>query len=150
MRRKIREQSLGEMFFCDNAVYHADGVAVLSGESTESCQYYAFFMGVATPGEDPLLWETLVRDFGPSRKKSNRFEKVHFSNAFIGNYLRCELLMRENHRQELERDIRGYFVYMAEKTGTLWENDTVCASCNHGFASHVLVWLRYLGYLNEN
>jgi alpha-L-rhamnosidase len=26
---------------------------------------------------------------------------------------------------------------MAERTGTLWENMTPHASCNHGFASHV-------------
>ena len=30
---------------------------------------------------------------------------------------------------------------MAQKTGTLWENDGDYASCNHGFASHVAVWL---------
>jgi alpha-L-rhamnosidase len=30
---------------------------------------------------------------------------------------------------------------MAERTGTLWENVDVSASCNHGFASHVIYWL---------
>ncbi len=29
---------------------------------------------------------------------------------------------------------------MAERTGTLWENDTPHASCNHGFASHAAVF----------
>ena len=44
-------------------------------------------------------------------------------------------------------DIRGFFLPMAEKTGTLWENMTPTASCNHGFASHVLVWLDRAGYV---
>ena len=33
----------------------------------------------------------------------------------------------------------GYFHYMARKTGTLWENVTDHASCNHGFASYAAV-----------
>jgi alpha-L-rhamnosidase len=39
-------------------------------------------------------------------------------------------------------EIRGYFLYMADKTGTLWEHDSDFASCNHGFASYVAVLLR--------
>ena len=30
-----------------------------------------------------------------------------------------------------------FYLYMAEQTGTLWENVGASASCNHGFASHV-------------
>lgn len=45
--------------------------------------------------------------------------------------------------------LRGYFDYMAIQTDTLWEHDSVQASCNHGFASHVLVWLDRLGYLKK-
>lgn len=33
---------------------------------------------------------------------------------------------------------------MAEKTGTLWENISDTAGCNHGFASYVLYWLEQL------
>src|SRR5690606_28197746 len=32
-------------------------------------------------------------------------------------------------------------LYMAEQTGTLWENVTSHAGCNHGVASHVVHWL---------
>ena len=39
------------------------------------------------------------------------------------------------------KDIEGFFGYMEEKTGTLWENDGDYASCNHGFSSHVVCWL---------
>ena len=63
------------------------------------------------------------------------------ANAFIGNYLRIELLYREGLYQDVVDNIRGYFAKMADLTGTLWENDTPYASCNHGFASHVIYWL---------
>ncbi len=140
LAEKIRNQSYTGEWFCDNAVY-VDGEARLSGECTESCQYYAFFTGVAKKELYPKLWDTLVHDFGPERKKNNKHPKIYFANAFIGNYLRLELLFREGLYDELLQNVRGYFDYMAQKTGTLWENDGDYASCNHGFASHVAVWL---------
>jgi alpha-L-rhamnosidase len=36
---------------------------------------------------------------------------------------------------------------MADKTGTLWEHADTYASCNHGFASHILVWMEQAGYI---
>ena len=146
LRGVIRNRSRCGLFFSDNSVYE-NGVAILSGECTESCQYYAFFTGVATPREDAELWRCLVESFGPKRDTATCYPEIAPSNAFIGNYLRCELLMRYEMREKLTENIGSYFLYMAERTGTLWENDTTSASCNHGFASHVLVWLDYLGYL---
>jgi len=147
LRLKIREQSKIGLFFCDNAVYNAEGTAVLSGILTETCQYYAFYMGIANREEDALLWNTMVDSFGPERKLKNRYPDVHFSNAFIGNYLRLDLLAKAGLYERLEENIRGYFNVMAQRTDTLWENDSTVASCNHGFASHVLIWLDQLGYL---
>ena len=37
----------------------------------------------------------------------------------------------------------AYQLYMADRTGTLWENDGAYASCNHGFASHGGVHVLY-------
>ena len=90
----------------------------------------------------PELWETLVNDFGPERKQNNKYPEIFFANAFIGNYLRLELLYKEGLYGKGIENVRGYFDYIAKKTGTLWENDGDYASCNHGFASHVAVWLR--------
>ena len=137
----IRNYSFMGDFFCDNAVYDASGEPVLSGKCTESCQYYAFFTDIATPELYPELWDTLVNDFGPERKETRKWERIPFSNAFIGNYLRLELLYRYGLYDKVTENIRGYFEMMADRTGTLWENDTPCASCNHGFASHVIYWL---------
>ena len=141
LKETIRKQSFMGDFFCDNAVYGEDGTAKLSGEATESCQYYAFFTGTATPETYPELWNTLVSDFGPDRKNDNKYPKVAFANSFIGNYLRLELLFRRGEHERVLENIRGYFKYMADKTGTLWEHSGDYASCNHGFASHVVCWL---------
>ncbi len=149
LRKTIRCQSLMDLFFCDNAVYGENGVAVLSGEATETCQYYAFFTGVATPAEDAELWNTMLSDFGPDRDMNGKWKDIGKSNAFIGNYLRLELLASAGKFSELEKNIREFFYGMAERTGTLWEHDDIRASCDHGFASHVLIWLDMLGYLKS-
>lgn len=148
LKEVIRTASRLGTFFCDNAVTR-DGKATLSGECTETCQYYAFFTGVADPVTDKELWETMVTAFGAKRKETGAYPEIHFSNAFIGNYLRCELLLKNGLTEQLDADIRGYFLGMANRTGTLWEHDSTYASCNHGFASHVLVWLDALGYLAD-
>ena len=69
------------------------------------------------------------------------FPNIHFANAFIGNYLRLDLLARAGLASQILRETKGYFKYMADRTGTLWENDTTCASCNHGFASYAALLL---------
>ena len=149
LRDTINEMSMTESgFYCDNA-WRRDGKLVLSGERTESCQYYAFFTGVATPESHPWLWETLVHDFGYARAEKGLYPEIWPANAFIGNYLRLDLLNRFGFKTELYDNIKGYFAYMAERTGTLWELVASQASCNHGFASHVLYWMDSLGLLKH-
>ncbi len=130
----------GSVFFCDNAV-RKNGHLVLSGSCTEVCQYYAFYFGAATPEANGALMRILMKDFGPQRKETKLWPEIYFANAFIGNYLRLDLLQRWGMKERLLEEIKGYFAFMAERTGTLWENDTPTASCNHGFASHVICWL---------
>ena len=140
LRELIRVRSFNGRFFTDNEVYQ-NGVPVSSGEITETCQYYAFFTDVATPETYPELWNTLLRDFGPDRAQRGLWPDIWPANAFIGNFLRLDLLLRYAQYAQLERESAGYFLYMAEKTGTLWENVTEHASCNHGFASYAAVLL---------
>ena len=145
LRKTIAEMSMTESgFFCDNA-YRRDGGLVLSGERTEACQYYAFFCDIATPESHPWLWNTLVNDFGPDRVQKGVYPEIWVANAFIGNYLRLDLLDRYGCHEALYENIKGYFTYMADRTGTLWELTADHASCNHGFASHVLYWMEHLG-----
>ncbi len=147
LRKTILDLSMTESgFFCDNA-YRRDGKLVLSGERTESCQYYAFFCDIATPESHPWLWNTLIHDFGYDRAERGLYPEIYPANAFIGNYLRLDLLDRYGLHDALFDNIKGYFTYMADTTGTLWEHAGSYASCNHGFASHVIYWMDKLGLL---
>ena len=159
LKKTINEKSFTENgFYCDNAVYGEDGVARLSGKCTETCQYYAFFCGIATPEEKPELWQRMLNDFGPERIVPNKWpdftpeakwKEIYPSNAFIGNYLRLELLYLYGEHEKLIQNIKGFFTKMADLTGTLWENDSTTASCNHGFASHVVYWMDGMGMISE-
>ncbi len=138
IRDAIRKQAFDGTFFLDNAMRGADGKLAVTRNHTEVCQYYAFYFEVATPKTYSGLWETLRDKFGPGRKKSNPFPDVGMANSFIGNMLRMELLSREGLSQQILDESRDYLLYMADRTGTLWENVSDEASCNHGFASHVV------------
>ncbi len=141
LKQLIRERSFNGEFFTDNAVY-VHGKAVSTGEVTEVCQYYAFFTGVATPQLYPALWETLVQHFGPQRAETGAYPAVYPANAFIGNYLRLMLLEDDGRYAQMLSEIKEYFYYMAERTGTLWEHISTRASCIHGFASYVVHFIR--------
>lgn len=142
----VNEMSYIGPFYCDNAV-RVNGKLTLSGKCTESCQNYAFFCGTATPESRPELFRILIEDFGPQRSKTGKWPEVYPANAFIGNYIRLEFLSQLNEREKLLENIRGFFLPMAQRTGTLWENNDVTGSLCHGFASHVLIWLDKLGYV---
>ena len=128
----IRERSYDGTWFRDN-VKHPD--------VTETCQYYAFFHGVATPKTHPELWKRLTEEFGPERKAKGLYKTVWPSNAFIGSLMRLIVLKRKGCDALVSREIRGYYLKMAEATGTLWEHDSPKASCNHGFASYLAILL---------
>lgn len=139
LRRIIRKRSFNGEFFRDNEVY-IDGELVATDNFTETCQYYAFFTGVASPELFPKLWDILKNSFGPHRIKDGIYPGIYTSNAFIGNLLRLELLGQYGEYEQLQDEIKGYYLYMAETTGTLWENADItsgCNSCNHGFASYI-------------
>lgn len=135
LKQTILHRSFNGEFFVDNEVYR-DGVPVSTGETSETCQYHAFFFGVATPESHPALWETLTTAFGPHRAQTGAYPKVYPSNAFTGNILRLDVLLRYGLYDQCRREVVGYYSDMARITGTLWENMTATASCNHGFAAY--------------
>lgn len=138
IREVIRQQSFSDEFFVDNALRDQQGKLVVTENTSEVCQYYAFYFDIAKPDSHPELWHKLVNSFGPERSVSQAYSDVHPANSFVGNYLRLELLSRYNLQSQLLEESIGFFDYMAERTGTLWENISPYASCNHGFASHVV------------
>ncbi len=135
MKDIIRKQSYNGKFFEDNAV-RVDGKLTATGHTTETCQYYAFYLDVATVDEYPELFATLCDKFGPNRDVEHTYPAVYPSNAFIGNYLRLEILLRQGFKEKVLSESVDYFYKMAKTTGTLWEHDRIFASLNHGFASY--------------
>lgn len=140
-RESIRQQSWTGSWFCDNACFEPNGSLKTTGFCTETCQYYAYYFKTVTPEAQSGLWNVLLKEFGPNRRLTHKYAEIWPSNAFIGNYLRLELLSRTGQIRQLLDEMKGYFLYMAERTGTLWEHNGTQASCDHGFASHVVVAL---------
>ena len=138
IRDSIRSQSFNGTFFVDNAIRDKNGQLQPTNNITEVCQYYAFYFNVANIDSHPALWQKLSKDFGPQRKDNNLYPNVYFANSFIGNYLRLELLSQYQLQSQLLKESIDYFDYMAKRTGTLWENQSAHASCNHGFAAHIV------------
>jgi len=143
LRRRIREYGYNGRFFVDNSI-RKDGKLVQTNNTTEVCQYYAFFFRIADKALYPDLTKIVTEGFGPHRKKNNAYPDVPFANAFIGNYMRMMILMEMGAYTQVLDEIRSYFGFMAEATGSLWEHDSPRASCCHGFASYVALWLMEL------
>jgi len=137
VKQAILEQSFNGDFFVDNAVQNENGELVVTENTTEVCQYYAFFFNIATPETHSDLWKKLTTEFGPNRDDTKTYPNVFRANAFIGNYLRMDILSRYGLQSQLLNEVQDYFYSMAEITGTLWENMSAHASCNHGFASYL-------------
>lgn len=137
MRDTIHQQSFNGEFFVDNAVRQADGALVVTTHRSETCQYYAFFLGTATPASHPSLYNCLLTQFGPRRDVGKIWPEVHPANAFIGVMLRLEILSRNGEAKRMLEESVDYWLSMAEQTGTLWEHLQPSASCSHGFTSHV-------------
>lgn len=140
VRSVVRRQSFDGEFFVDNAVRKGSELAPTRNR-TEVCQYFAFYFDVASSQTHPKLWQVLREKFGPQRKETGLFPEIHPANAFVGNMLRLELLSRYGLNRQILDESLSYLLYMADRTGTLWENVDPSASLNHGFASHAAVTL---------
>ena len=136
MKETIIRQSFNGEFFEDNRIRRA-GKLERTRRISETCQYYAFFFDIGSKERFPRLYNTLFECFGAHRDCALVYPQVYKSNAFIGNFLRLELIRRDGRLKDLLDESIEYFEYMAKRTGTLWEHDAPTASCNHGFASYV-------------
>lgn len=139
IREIIRKQSFNGEFFIDNAV-RMNGKLESTINTTETCQYYAFYFEVATRKTHGKLFDLLVEKFGPARDSKKVYPTVYPSNTFMGDYMRLDILSKENYHQLVLSEAVDYFYKMAVRTGTLWEHDRVTtstASLDHGFASYV-------------
>ena len=105
--RKVREQSYNGTFFEDNRI-RVNDILKQTGNITETCQYYAFFTGVATKKEYPELYERMLHSFGPKRDVHKVYPNVYPSNAFIGNYLRLLYFYGQGEKMQF----RSFFCFL--------------------------------------
>lgn len=128
-------------FFVDNLIRNEKGDIIPTENYTETCQYYMFFFKCADKHTHKELFDKMLNEYGKSDSSASGGNPVKKqltpSNMIYGVYMRLELLMREQKRVELLNECVRYFYDMTQKTGTLWENNTASASCDHGFASYV-------------
>lgn len=136
LRKTIIEQSFDGTWFIDNAL-RENGELKLTENRTEVCQYYAFFCGVVTPESHGDLWRKLRDEFRPGRVERDVYPHIHPTNQLPGVVLRLELLSRFGHPKQVADEAIASHLYMARRTGTLWEHTRPNASCNHGFSSHI-------------
>ncbi len=134
LRKKILDLSFDGEWFHDNAV-RRDGVLQRSGNISEIGQYYADFCGVPTPGAEKFeRWKSrLLEEKIP--------EKMVPAAMFIGLVLRFRSLLLGGRAGRFRKECVERLLPMARKTGTLWEKEDPSASCCHGFASVVAVYL---------
>lgn len=120
----------------------SDEICALSrtDDNTEAAaELYDF--GRADKTKYPVLYSEMIGKFGPSRDTEKIYPRVYPSNAFIGDYLRLELLMSEKRYDDVIKDCKNYFLGMVRTTGTLWEHNSPSASLDHGFASVVAEYI---------
>lgn len=131
----IRASSFDGLWFCDQAP-RSGGTLTRGSEATEVCQYYAFFFRIADEHTHPRLYHRMLEEFSPASRAAGLHPQIAPANAFIGNYLRLELLSRAGLSRQILEEVKTFFTPMAALTGTLWEHMGPYASCDHGFASH--------------
>ena len=134
LRQTIAEMSYNGEFFVDNAV-RKNGKLIRTTNISEVCQYYAVRFGIADFGNPryDALRHVILNVFGPGRE--DELNHIIKSNAFIGVYLRLEVLLMMGEYEILCDNIKRYFGPMSESTGTLWEYLQLNGSHDHGFAS---------------
>lgn len=142
IREAVKRLAYDGEFFVDNLVRDETGALVRTGYLTEVCQYYAFWFKCATKEEYPELFEELMKRLGPAREEGF-LPEMEKPNVMYGLYMRLDLLMREGERKKVLKECFDIFGKMAQRTGTLWENNNISASCDHGFASYAARWLVY-------
>lgn len=140
IRQAIKILAFDGKFFVDNLIRHECNL-VKTAHYTEVCQYYLFWTRAISSEEYPELYNILMQELGPYRTK--KYSSIAPPNMMYGIYMRLDLLMRDKEQVELLKECKLYFLNMANKTGTLWENNLPSASCNHGFASYLIKWLVY-------
>ncbi len=155
IKDSILEHAWNNRYFVDQST-RADNKLQQSAICSETCQYHAFYFGIATIETHPELWEYLCDNWGPLRgihtvfsNTSNQYELIYEegitpksddkdlvpAELLFGLMLRFELLIKYGEMGNAIAEIKHVFGNMAKITGSLWEHNSSRSSLNHGFAS---------------
>ena len=140
IKEQVNRLSFNGTFYEDHAL-RENGQLVLKGHITETCQYYAFYFGVADKESRTDLYNILFYDFLDEEKRNGLYGYVAPSNMFIGDVLRLDYLHKNGENKKAVEECIDLFGRMAEKTGTLWEYEGAVQSCCHAFAAVCVCWL---------
>ena len=129
--------------FLSDSLQPAEGGTLSRGRLTsEAAQYYAAWLGLASPGEHPALFKALFEQHGPCPERLVDDPKVLRSDHFAAMPVRFEVLAAHGEHQRLLREVRYLYSRMIDEgPGTLWEGMADTGSVCQGFAAHAGVWL---------
>lgn len=136
IKKTIIQKSFDGKYFCDGALLENGKYANMPNTS-EACQYYAAFCGVADFGSEEFsaFYDNLLNNLGYRRKLKGEMPEVAYASVFIGYTLRMMFLLKIKDYDRLIDEVKELYGHMAEHTMTLWEHDEPVASCNHGLSS---------------
>lgn len=133
--------------FVDHAIRSEDGSLTNQKHISEACQYYAILYGGADI-DDPKyakLKQYVIDNFSSFDKGDNEFCGI---NAFIGLYLRMNVLMNMGDCELLAKNVESFCLNMSRTTGTLWEYREIKGSLDHGFASYLALAIPFADKLS--
>ena len=141
VRREARSRAFdGEVFF-DHALRTEAGLENQPHVS-EAGQYYAALFGGTDPErEEYARFYQNIRDCFADYAARNPQVDFCAADAFIGLYLRMNVLHELGDPALMAENLKGFFGGMCERTGTLWEYKLPHKSLDHGFASYAAVTL---------
>jgi len=130
------------MVICDSVEKDGENALRHRNYYSESGQYTTLWAELFNREQEPMLIESIVKEYGPLPQKRPGKIDVAPSNIFIGLCVRLDMLAKLGEYETLYREIRYLFDEMiTEGPGTFWETLSGVASRCHGFTAHVGVWL---------
>ena len=140
IRRTVAEMAFDGEVFCDHARRCEDGTLRNYPHVSEAAQYYAILFGGVDLQDNKYeaLRRHVVEDFAGFVPGERQFCP---KNAFIGLYLRMNVLMNMGDGALLRENVINFCSGMARDTETLWEYKQRKGSYDHGFAAYIALAL---------
>ena len=148
IREKTIELSFNGELFVDHAKRNPDGTLTNQMHISEACQYYAILYGGVDLDSPKYakLKSYVIDDFKSFNKGEYQFCA---KNAFIGLYLRMNVLLNMKDSKLLAKNVKDFCLNMCRTTGTLWEFKDGFGSLDHSFASYVSLTLPFADLLSD-